>query len=129
MVKDGKFNEIECSNQWIKLYDEYLSRFGAGKSYDKYMQLNVELINARLDFVVKRDRKILNKVDRIEAKIQNMLLNNGSTYTPHQVLFHLSKFAGQKLSLKETTVSEYFTAIAEYEKHIDEISKNNKKNG
>ena len=116
-----------CLKTWEKIYDEYLKKHGLEERYLEFLKLEQSLVKARLDYVINRDRKILNRVDMIEAKIKMMHEFQSEPTELAVTLVHLSKFYGIKLSIFETTVEEFFTYLNEYKKYVADGKENNQK--
>jgi len=117
IVKDGKCeDEIKLVNAFELLYSDYLKRIGIGEKYRILVEAEKRLVLTRCEFVETKNRKLLNKIDQLEAKIDNMKKSNGETTKPEIIIMYLSKYLGFKIKIKKDTTLEYFYWINEYKK-------------
>lgn len=115
VVKSGEIiDNAECNIAFIKIYDEYLKKIGVGAKYLEYLKIQNRITEENCNYVITRNRKILNKIDQLEAKLLGMEAMNGAPMSPEKTIMYLSKWLGFKINQKETTVTEYFTCIEEY---------------
>lgn len=116
IVKEGKCeDESKLINAFELLYSDYLKRIGIGEKYKILVETEKRLILTRCEFVETKNRKLLNKIDQLEAKIDNMKKSNGETIPPEKIIMYLRKFIGQ-IDIKKDTTLEYFYWINEYKK-------------
>ncbi len=117
ILKEGECeDEIKLINAFELLYSDYLKRIGIGEKYKILVETEKRLILTRCEFVETKNRKLLNKIDQLEAKIDNMKKSNGETTRPEIIIMYLSKFLGFKIDIKKDTTLEYFYWINEYKK-------------
>ncbi len=117
ILKEGKCeDESKLINAFELLYSDYLKRIGIGEKYKTLVETEKRLILIRCEFVETKNRKLLNKIDQLEAKIDNMKKSNGETTRPEIIIMYLSKFLGFKIDIKKDTTLEYFYWINEYKK-------------
>ena len=118
ILKEGECeDESKLINAFELLYSDYLKRIGIGEKYKILVETEKRLILTRCEFVETKNRKLLNKIDQLEAKIDNMKKSNGETTKPEIIIMYLSKFLGFKIDIKKDTTLEYFYWINEYKKH------------
>jgi hypothetical protein len=104
------------AEQWAKIYDDYIARFGLSDMYKKLLELMRKKAIYELEFVETGQRFKLTEIELTEAKLKTALSNNGEGLTIEQSLIHLSKWVGFHLNAKKITVLEYFNLMAEYGK-------------
>ena len=117
IVKDGKCeDESKLIEAFDSLYSDYLKRIGLADKQKALVDMQKRLIITRCEYVATKNRKLLNKIDQLEAKIENAKKNNGETIKPEIIIMYLSKFLGFKIDIKKDTTLEYFYWINEYKK-------------
>lgn len=106
----------ENEKNWIKLYDEYLGRYGLGEKFEKYLEALRKKALLQCDFIQSNDRFVLNKIEIQNEKIKSMSSHFGDGDGIDKWLIYLSKFMGYQLKIREITVVEYYELIEEYGK-------------
>lgn len=99
---------------WTLIYDEHLKTFGLNENHAKYMELLNKKAIYECEFIISDNRKVLNKIRQIEARIQALLSNNGESVSIGRLLMMLSKFQGYPVNKYTITVSEYFDLIENF---------------
>ena len=122
-IKEG--TEKDDAKAWEVLYDDYLKEFGFGKESEQLFELQMEITELRLDFVIGDDNYILNHIDIIQHEIDNLLKKweKGGSITT--AIVHVSKWLGSIIIEKETTVKIFYTMMQEYRKEMEALKKQN----
>lgn len=109
----------EDFENWCRIYDEYIDRFGLEKHYTKILKsmkklakLNVKYAKSLLS--KKPDRFLENLINIEQAKLDALMQDNGNGMTVLQSLPKLSKLQGYPIRPHETTFIEYKNILAEY---------------
>ena len=112
----SKGNVVDDSKAWVKLYDEYLQRFGLNSRYKKYLELIRKKALLQAEYVIKKDRFKLTEIKILETKIKDLEVYFGDGQKIEVILTWLSMFLGFKIDQRNTTVTEYFILLEEYGK-------------
>ena len=118
-----KGTKAEDFKAWETIYNSYLKEFGFGKESKELFELQNEITELRLDFIISDDNYILNKIDIVQNEIDNLMKkwDKGGTITT--AIVHVSKWLGSIINEKETTVKLFYTMMAEYKKEMDTLKK------
>ena len=114
--KGVKGNEHFDIKFWKIVQDDYILKFGLGDHLTEIMKLQKDKAIAELDFIITDNRKILNKIDQLEARLKVKLISNGESVDVEDILIYMSKYYGYPINKKNITVSEYFRMINIYTK-------------
>lgn len=109
-AKSTKFDEII----WLKLYNEYLERFGIGEGLEYFLKLKIHLVKLRLQFIQTNDLFLLNQIKVAEAQMISADPSKLQGMTTQQCLVHLSKWMGTIVRAKEITIVEFKEMFEEY---------------
>jgi hypothetical protein len=101
---------------WIKIYDQYLKKYGLGKMYERLLKVMKKKALLECDFVITGEKFKLTQIEVEEANLKSMLANAGNGMTIEQSLVHLSRWLGYQLNTKKITVAEYFNILNQYGK-------------
>ena len=99
---------------WLRLYNQYLERFGLGEDFDKYMTCKQQLIKLRCEFLLTGDKMLLNYINIEEVNLEKLDPSKTQGMTIDQCLVHVSKWLGQIVSKKKITVVEFKNLVEEY---------------
>lgn len=109
-AKSTKYDEII----WLKLYNEYLERFGIGEGLEYFLKLKIHLVKLRLQFIQTNDLFLLNQIKVAEAQMISADPSKLQGMTTQQCLVHLSKWMGAIVKAKEITIVEFKEMFEEY---------------
>jgi hypothetical protein len=115
-AKKKRWRRISHRAKFERLYDQYLNRFGLEKKFEKYLELMRKRAILQCDRVITGDRFLDNRIEILDAKIEELNMNFGDGQSMEASLIHLSKWLGYKIDIKTTTVVEYFEIVREYGK-------------
>lgn len=116
-VRKGKRGTPEMDiKRWEEIQNAYILEFGLQDEFFELMDLQIEKAIQELEYIISNDRKKLNKVNALDAKLRNKLANKGENLDIEDVLIYLSKYYGYKLTKENTKVREYFKMINIYTK-------------
>lgn len=104
------------ADQWNKIYDEYISKYGLGKMYLKLLETMRKKALLELEFIETRELFKLTEINIEEENLKNTLNNAGNGLSIEASLIHLSKWQGYHINTKKTTVTDYFNLLTEYGK-------------
>ena len=99
---------------WLKLYNEYLERFGIGEGLEYFLKLKIHLVKLRLQFIQTNDLFLLNQIKVAEAQMISADPSKLQGMTTQQCLVHLSKWMGAIVKAKEITIVEFKEMFEEY---------------
>ena len=99
-----------------QIFDEYLSKYGLSKTFNKLLKLIKTKTLLELEYVITNEKFKLTEIEIETAKLESMLNNKGSNATIETTLIYLSQFMKFYLNPKEITAEYYFTLLQEYEK-------------
>lgn len=109
-AKSTKYDQVI----WLKLYNEYLERFGIGEGLDHFLRLKIHLIKLRLQFIQTNDLFLLNQIKVAEIQMSNADPSKLNGMTTQQCLVHLSKWMGAVVKAKDITIVEFKEMFEEY---------------
>lgn len=116
--------KAEDKKAWDELYNSFIQLIGLDENFLRYIELLKSRALKQLEFVEgvkdgKRDRKLMNGIREISARIQayEKTLSFGGT-DRYELLQHLGKMQGYRIDPLTTKTIEYF-------KLIDKLKKQN----
>jgi hypothetical protein len=121
--KKGKGN-TDLEN-WTRLYDQYLARFGLAKDHELVIEKKLQLADLQLEYCENGIDFSLNKIRRLEREIEDILNRTKTGATIEECLMVLSKWMGFRLDQKVTTIMEFQTYLESYEKEAKAQRQNN----
>jgi len=103
---------------WEMLNYDYTMKFGIHRKQVRFLQLQKQLMLVRLDLIITGDRFLQNKIDDLELELKTVFPEQKETteLDVEKTLITLSKWMGQKIELKETTVFRFFTMLEMFNK-------------
>jgi hypothetical protein len=111
-----KGNDLNDIQVWNKIQDEYLKEFGLNEAFINLMNIQVEKAQAELDFVITEKRQVLNKINQLEAKLQQILVSKGENIDVKDVIIYINRHFKTSHTIYSITVDEYFRMINIYTK-------------
>ena len=106
--KGGRVSE-KTALHWLDLQQQYIDEFGLDEDYKKQLRIIKELTRLNCDYVLKRDRFLLNLIKIKEAELNTV--NIQKAYGFYQIKDYVEKYKGFKVDPKKTTVIEWFYAL------------------
>jgi hypothetical protein len=112
-IKKEVGSEKEDIQNFSKIWDSYLSKIGLPKKENQKIDLMLKITKLNCDFILKRDFRMLNKIEFLESKLEK--LNKESTDFEEssltEIILFLSKKQGYHIDKKKITVTEYYTLL------------------
>lgn len=102
--------------QWGKIYDQYLEKFGLNDRYEKYLETKRKKALLQADYVINKTTFNKTKIAIQDAKLKNFEIYFGNGQDIEIILVWLGKYIGYKIDKKTTSVQEYFILLEEYGK-------------
>lgn len=102
--------------QWGKIYDQYLEKFGLNDRYEKYLETKRKKALLQADYVINKNNFNKTKIAIQDAKLKNFEIYFGNGQDIEIILVWLGKYIGYKIDKKATSVKEYFILLEEYGK-------------
>jgi len=94
---------------WLELQQQYIDEFGLDENFKEELRIKKELVNLNCDFVIKRDRFLLNLIKIKELELEQLGVKK--SYSFYQIKDYLEKYKGFRINPKETTVIEWYHAL------------------
>lgn len=111
--KDSKETPEDIEN-WFRLYDEYIKKYGLSEKYNRILKLMKKKALLDLKYIKTRDRFTLMLSEIEGEKIKDLMKDNGRGMTVESSLIPLSKWFGSMIRANEITVTEYQNLIEHY---------------
>jgi hypothetical protein len=104
-----------CIEHWDTLQQEYLDEFGIEESYKQILRLEKKLLNLNLDFVIERDRFLLNMIKITEADIK--ALKSEESVKFYEMLDHVEKYKGFAIDPDKYSVKKWYYSLKNISKN------------
>lgn len=114
--KKGQKDEGLDALYWMKIYDDYIQRFGLSALYKRLLEVQRKKALHECDYIIKRDDFKLTLISLEEAKLTEMTNNAGEGMDIQSALIHLSKWLGFHLNENNITTLYYFNTLKQYGK-------------
>ena len=99
----------KAENHWTGLQQEYIDEFGLDESYKQRLRLMDQLKDLNLDFVITRDRFLLNLIKICEADIE--ILGTQKVIKFYEMVDHVEKFKGFQIDPKKISVKSWYYSL------------------
>jgi hypothetical protein len=113
VTKNGKSTELD-SVVWVRLYNQYLERFGLGDEMEEYLNLQIHLIRLRSMWIQTKDDMLLNQIAIEEINLNQKDPSKHLGMTIDQCIVHLSKWVGYHIRKTDITIVEFKNLMTEY---------------
>ena len=104
-----------CIEHWDTLQQEYLDEFGIEESYKQILRLEKKLLNLNLDFVIERNRFLLNMIKITEADIK--ALKSEESVKFYEMLDHVEKYKGFAIDPDKYSVKKWYYSLKNISKN------------
>ena len=104
-------SELEDVEAWDKVYDSYIVEIGLGKDYNNLLELQTELAETQLTYVIENNRMIINRINALEVEILEILSRKSEGGDMTSTLILISKWLGYKVDQRNTTVKELYKML------------------
>lgn len=113
-----------------KLKDTYFEEFGLSNDLIRLIELQKELAEARLEWIITENNFIKNKISMLEIEIEDLLSNKNNDGDIDESIISLSKWIGYRIDVRVVTVKEFYKMVKLFKKEIElRRNNNNKKDG
>ena len=109
VFKDGGRVSKKTGEHWLGLQQEYIDEFGLDEEFKKQLRVSKELTVLRCDYVLKKDRFLLNMIKIKEAELK--LSQAPKAHSFYEVKDYVEKYKGFKIDPHNTTVIEWYHAL------------------
>lgn len=116
LFKSGKGRVSKrCVDHWDDLQQEYIDEFGIDDNYKQLLRLQKKLTELNLDFVITRDRFLLNVIKMTEADIKD--LKKGESVKFFEMLDHVEKYKGFAIDPNKYSVKKWYYSLKNISKN------------
>ena len=99
----------KLAEHWLNLQQQYIDEFGLDEGYKQKLRLMNRLKNLNLDFVLTRDRSLLNEITMIEIDLE--VTDTQQPMSFYEVVDHVEKYKGFSLDPKKTSVIKWYYSL------------------
>lgn len=99
----------KLAEHWLVLQQQYIDEFGLDEGYKQKLRLMSQLHNLRLNFVIDRDRSLLNEIKMIEIDLESS--NTQQPMSFYEIVDHVEKYKGFSLDPKKTSVIKWYYSL------------------
>jgi len=107
-INKGRVSE-KSNDHWLTLQQEYIDEFGLDENYKQQLRLMEKLKNLNLDFVLTRDRSLLNSIKMAEIDLDADSDKQAISF--YQILDHVEKYKGYAIDPKKTSVMKWYYSL------------------
>lgn len=111
--KNSKSTELD-SVVWVRLYNQYLERFGLGEEMEDYLNIQIQLVKLRSAWIQTKDDMLLNQIRIEEINLDQKDPTKHEGMTIDQCIVHLSKWVGYHIRKADITIVEFKNLMIEY---------------
>lgn len=104
-----------CANHWDELQQEYIEEFGIEENYKQVLRLEKKLTDLNLDFVITRDRHLLNVIKMTEHDIEE--IKQGESIKFYEMLDHVEKYKGFAIDPDKYSVKKWYYSLKNISKN------------
>lgn len=97
------------SEHWLTLQQQYIDEFGLDETYKQRLRLMEQLKNLNIDFVITRDRFLLNLIKICEVDIK--ILSIGKAIKFYEMIDHVEKYKGFRIDPKKISVKSWYYSL------------------
>ena len=121
LKKGGLINEEqtgELKKIWRSIQDQYFKKFGFPPEFMLMMQKKMQIAKLKLKRIITRDESIGNFIRKAERELANSLNAPHGDMDIYQLKIVIEKYMSIRLPLKEVTVIEFYSYLADMKKNI-----------
>lgn len=100
---------VKAEDHWLTLQQEYMDEFDLDEGYKQQLRLMEKLKNLNCEFVITRDRSLLNIIKITETDIAD--LGPKAAIGFYQILDHVEKYKGFAIDPKTTSVMKWYYSL------------------
>lgn len=123
-ISKGSPEEDEKYVDLIK--DDYYKAFGLGKDYLRLIELQKELAENQINWIISGDEFLRNAINRLEYEIKELLERPEEEGSMGESLINLSKWVGYRIDVKQVSVREFYNMVNLFKKEAEAVKKVNK---
>ena len=109
IFKDGGRVTKKTAEHWLNLQQEYIDEFGLDEEYRHQLKTIKQLTILNSDYVITRDRFLLNLIKIKEGELQQNDKKKAMKF--YEIKDYVEKYKGFKIDPKQTTVLEWYYAL------------------
>lgn len=115
LLKQDKKVTVHANGIFDKIYSEFISIFGVGENYKRYLEKLIEIDIAETDKILNNDPSLDTFIDIMKIELDEIKSSTeGGSYMDTAIT--VEKNMGFKLNTKEISVFEYYSYIKSLEK-------------
>jgi hypothetical protein len=107
-IDKGRVSE-QASDHWLILQQQYIDEFGLDENYKQQLRLMEKLKTLNLDFVLTRDRSLLNVIKITEIDLE--MDGSKEAISFYQILDYVEKYKGFSIDPKKTSVMKWYYSL------------------
>lgn len=112
--------DIEILKEVLKkITNEYIDAFGVSDQYKNILQLQSEIRQKEIDFVLTKHRINKTFINVLKGKLKAALESNQRSDTSTVAWVHAKKYMGGSLDMKTTSVREFYSILNEFKKEVE----------
>ena len=104
----GKITE-RVGEEWLDLQQQYTDEFGLDEQYKQKLRLMKQLNSLNLDFVITKDRSLLNVIRMVEIDIAAS--QNKKVIKFYEMVDHVEKHKGLNIDPYKTSVIKWYYSL------------------
>jgi len=117
---EDKGTEEEDERAFEAVYDDYLKRFGLGDKYERYAELQMELIDAYTDYIENDNEFARNLINRLEREMEQLTTDSRGGDMDDAIII-VSKWLGTYINEREWIAKDFFKALDNCIKENEQI--------
>mgnify|MGYP001591948919 CR=1 FL=1 len=103
-------------NLWMRIYDEFLAKFGWGEVFNQILRKRIEVAKLKIEMAVTGDKTLLTLIKILMIEIDELMMPLGKPIDFYVIKTALEKHNGFRIDPRKTTVIEFYTYVKEMTK-------------
>lgn len=92
------------------VYDDYLKRFGLGDKYERFAEIQMELVEVYCEYIETDNEFLRNTINRLEVELER-LMDNGKGGDLDDAIVIVSKWMGTMINERQIIAKDFFKAL------------------